>query len=162
MTLEERFWAKVNKDGPTLSTALGPCWIWTACKREGYGAFSVGGKNDNRLVGAHIISYRLANGEIPAGLWILHRCDNRPCVRPDHLEAGTQRKNLRDCVTRGRHSAPVGERNGMAKLTSAVVFQIRSEFDGKNGSMTRLAKQYGVSVPTIHTVIRRTHWKQEA
>lgn len=157
MSLEERFWSKVNKNGPVVREDLGPCWVWTGCLREGYGAFSVGGRADNRLVGAHIIAYRLTRGEIPKGQSILHKCDNRACVR--HIEAGSQSKNLKDCVMRGRHVAPKGEKNGMSLLTAQMVSEIRSKFSGKRGDLTRLAREFGVAVPTIHGIVNRNSWK---
>ena len=82
-TAEERFWRKVNKtDG---------CWLWTAgCRPDGYCQFWYGGK----YVLAHRFSYALANGDIPEGLQVDHRCFQRNCVRPEHLRLATQAQNL--------------------------------------------------------------------
>lgn len=87
----ERFWSKVEKsDG---------CWTWIAgCDPQGYGTFGLDGKVQK----AHRVSYQLAIGPIPAGAHVLHSCDNPPCVRPDHLRAGTRSDNMRDKVARGR------------------------------------------------------------
>jgi len=99
-----RFWSHVNVAGPEV------CWEWTACRwkqiryrngRRGggpYGIFGVGGKNK----GAHRISYEIANGEIPQGAFILHSCDNPPCVNPAHLRIGTAKENTHDAISRGR------------------------------------------------------------
>jgi len=147
--ISERFWSKVRKsDG---------CWEWTGALRgkESYGVFTVGRK----CVSAPRMAYELTHGKIPDGLFILHSCDNKKCVNPMHLTVGTQSQNIKDCVSRKRHIAPIGERNGMSKLTSKQVEDIRSRFDGRYGSMTRLAKDYGVSVPTIHAVINKNRWK---
>jgi hypothetical protein len=81
---EERFWEKVDKSSD--------CWIWTGAKIRGYGTFMVATRKDVR---AHRWSYEQANGPIPPGLVINHLCRNPACVRPDHLEAVTQRENLR-------------------------------------------------------------------
>ncbi len=78
---EARFWVKVNKTET--------CWLWTAAKIKGYGAFEFGGK----LRLAHRLSYEMAKGPIPAGLQIDHLCRVPHCVNPAHLEAVTPREN---------------------------------------------------------------------
>lgn len=93
----ERFWAKVNVAGPH------DCWEWTAgTDRAGYGRISLGGRGDRRLVGAHRASWQIVNGPIPDGLFVLHSCDNPPCVNPQHLRVGTNADNMADMVVRGR------------------------------------------------------------
>ena len=88
--LETKFWKYVNKtDG---------CWLWTGkARREGYGA--VGWP---KTISAHRLSWGLHNGPIPAGLWVLHKCDVRLCVRPDHLFLGTNLDNMRDRIKKRR------------------------------------------------------------
>lgn len=82
MQIENRFWAKVNK-GPG-------CWEWTANRSsEGYGQFSIGG----RLNAAHRVASELTDGPIPAGIVLDHRCRNKGCVNPKHLDRVTQREN---------------------------------------------------------------------
>lgn len=92
ITTEERFWVKVDKNGPVPSYAphLGSCWIWTAALAEGYGVFSV----ENRQRRAHILAWMWAKGEIPEGCELDHLCRVRRCVRPDHLEAVTHWVNV--------------------------------------------------------------------
>lgn len=88
----EQFWAKVDK-GPD-------CWIFHGASTAPgwHGVISMRG---HRIV-AHRVAWELTYGPIPAGLRVLHRCDNPPCVRPDHLWLGTQRDNMRDAASKGR------------------------------------------------------------
>lgn len=95
----ETFWSKVD--------TTGECWLWLAARIPPYGYGNFGGTQDGvRWVKlAHRHAYELAHGPIPEGMWVLHRCDNPPCVRPDHLFLGTHADNMRDMVAKGRHWA---------------------------------------------------------
>lgn len=77
------------------------CWLWTgSLNGRGYGQlFSQRGAPPHK---AHRLSYELFRGPIPQGALVMHSCDVRCCVNPDHLDAGTQKKNLRDAAARGR------------------------------------------------------------
>lgn len=104
------FWQKVDK-----GTEDG-CWIWTGARhRKGYGRFAVANR---RKVYAHRYSWELAHGPIPDGLFVLHRCDNPPCVNPGHLFLGTNQDNMRDAAAKGRLVS-------RAKLTEAIVTSMR-------------------------------------
>lgn len=147
MSVAERFWRMVPHR-PEVG-----CWEWAgSTKGNGYGQFRVAGKTKF----AHRISYELAHGPVTAGLVVRHKCDNRICVRPDHLETGTQRDNLLDMRSRGRerHFTPSGERNHAAKLSDGVVSIIR---DDQTNSLSALAARYGVTPQRISQIQRRRH-----
>jgi hypothetical protein len=98
--IEDRFWERVEKaDG---------CWNWTGCVRKGYGSLGRG-PHGTGSISTHVFSWTLHFGA-PNGLCVLHRCDNRRCVRPDHLFLGTLADNIADMVSKGRQAR--GERNG--------------------------------------------------
>ena len=118
---QEHFWSKVNKEGPVIRPDLGPCWVWTDyCKTNGYGQCYI----NRRPRYAHRLSYGLANGPFDWRLKVLHRCDNPPCVRPEHLFLGTSRQNTQDAVSKGR--MPRGERAWVSKLSDDQIAAIRS------------------------------------
>lgn len=84
-TVEERFWAKVNK-----RRGRNACWIWTAGTRKGYGAFHQAGRTRQ----AHLVAYEWEIGPVPAGLVLDHKCRRTLCVRPSHLEPVTNQENI--------------------------------------------------------------------
>lgn len=95
-SLARRFWAKVDKSQG--------CWVFTGHRnsRDGYGRIGVGA----RVWLAHRMAWTLEHGPIPDGLFVLHHCDNPPCVRPDHLFLGNDSDNRWDMVMKGRHPRP--------------------------------------------------------
>lgn len=78
------------------------CWNWTgSVNNYGYGFWR--GKRGTKMVLVHRFSWEKSNGDIPEGLCVLHQCDNRRCVNPDHLFLGTRRDNMLDMIAKGRH-----------------------------------------------------------
>lgn len=93
------------------------CWLWMASTtRDGYGKWHAFGAITS--VGAHRIAWGLARGPVLGGLHVLHRCDNRICVNPDHLFLGTHADNMADMAAKGRARAPRGPRSERRKETS--------------------------------------------
>ncbi len=153
----QRFWEKVNKNviGP-MPIKDDPCWEWARKpERLGYGRFRYEGKG----VLAHRMSWLLAGRIIDAGQKILHRCDNRGCVKPSHLFAGTQADNIRDMTEKGRDRKATGERHWKAKLTSKDVEDIRQYYTSKQFNQVQLAAMYSVSQAQISYIVLRKSWR---
>jgi hypothetical protein len=149
-----RFWAKVNKDGPTVRADLGPCWVWTASLlSSGYGSFGCGHRNATSA--AHRVAWELTRGP-RNGLFVCHRCDNRKCVNPDHLYLGTVADNGRDAASRGHTTK--GTRHWRAKLTDDSVRDIRRLF-AAGETAVRLAERFDVVPQTVHRVVSRRNWQ---
>lgn len=98
--LESIFFPRVDKHGPECSKAPGRCWTWTGYKnKDGYGEFL--GKGGVRYL-AHRISVFIHSNALNDSLYVLHKCDNPPCVNPEHLFQGTAKDNYEDAVAKGR------------------------------------------------------------
>lgn len=125
------------------------CRVWTGpINHWGYGRVAV----DGVTLKAHRVAWTEAHGQIAAGLCVLHRCDNPPCINVDHLFLGTQGDNARDRVAKGRHAR--GERAGGAKLSVAQVRVIRAD----KRKLRVLAKEYGVAESAISNVRQGRRW----
>lgn len=144
----KRFWDKVDKSGA--------CWVWTATRtRFGYGRFML----DRKVRAAHRLSYELTKGPIPAGLMVLHSCDNPPCVNPDHLSVGTSADNVHDCMRKGRvRRRPLrGQGHPAAKLTYHDVVDIRS-LRAFGATQSTLAAAFGVSQANVSMICSGVTW----
>ena len=128
----DRFWSKVQK---TES-----CWMWqNSCYTNGYGKFHYMGKHKR----AHRVAWILVYGEIPKGLYVLHRCDEKRCVRPDHLFIGTQKENIRDAMQKKRFKP--------CRLPTSVetLAHIKAQYERGLGGVKKLAKMLHVSRQTV-------------
>jgi hypothetical protein len=97
--VEQRFWSKVDKSGPIIRPDLGPCWLWTgATDDHGYGKFREHGK----AVKASRVAMRLSGMPLDDAKEACHKCDNPPCVNPEHIFSGTHLDNMLDMHAKGR------------------------------------------------------------
>lgn len=127
------------------------CWNWSGMKsKTGYGQV----KRDGKFIFAHRYSWTLHNGEI-GSLFVLHKCDNRICVNPDHLFLGTQKDNQQDMKNKGRHC--YGERSPHAKLTENNVLEMYSLHKCGMGTIL-LAKKFGITKNLAWRVVRGLQW----
>jgi len=153
--IETRLLRHVRKDAET------GCWEWTgSLYRCGYGQTWSGEytKNGNpKFEGAHRVMWKWVNGD-PGGLHVLHKCDNRLCINPEHLFLGTHADNMRDKEAKGRgtkgRKLHVGEKHPQAKLTENKVLEIRkSSLSAKD-----LAVKYRISLCHVYNILRRDKW----
>ena len=138
-TIDERFWERVQKTED--------CWLWVRpTHRAGYGELRT---SSYVLELAHRLSWRLHFGDVPAGLYVLHKCDNPPCVRPDHLFLGTPKDNTHDMIQKDRHSH---------RLTIDNVRDIRLRYALGGITQLQLAIEYGMDRSTIGYIVRNKLW----
>jgi len=144
-----RLLARVRQDDSGCSV-----WLGTV-NPQGYGRLSVRG----RLWAAHRLSWHLHRGDIPPGVFVLHRCDNPGCVNPEHLWLGTQQDNVDDMVAKGRACfRGKGSAHPRAKLTEEKVLAIRAALAG-GVSLRSQARAYGVSEKTLRDLRARVTWR---
>jgi len=143
----DRFWDTV---APEPNTG---CWLWMGfVQAQGYGTISYQGRD----VRAHRLAYELFVGPIPEGLCVLHKCDVRICVNPDHLWLGTRQQNMADMVRKGRQVR--GEKIHGAKLTWDKVREIRRR--GATETATALGREFGVSMSQASRIILGQKWRE--
>ena len=135
------------------------CWNWgMSVNKDGYGQ----ARHMGLSFGAHRLMFMLIHPHYDvSGRLICHTCDNRRCINPEHLYAGTHKSNMRDMISRGRDNfvgCPSGERHKDAKLTEKKVIAIRARNNAGEGYRV-LAKAYGVDRTTIKNIVKRVTWK---
>ncbi len=127
------------------------CWLWTGMiKDSGYGRFHIRPGVEER---AHRAAWEFYRGTIPKGKCVLHKCDVRACVNPDHLFIGSKFDNIRDCISKGRFQK--GTLNGGAKLNESQVVAIRSSM----AKCSALSRQFDVGKTTIRYIRNGKLWK---
>lgn len=129
----------------------GSCREWQGpFTSQGYGRI---GQSPNAVY-VHREVFRLSSGYAPEV--VMHMCDNRKCVNPDHLQGGTHKENFKDMRSKRRHAH--GERVGISKLTSDSVIAIRARY-AEGATVSDLAREYKVSRTTIRAACIRQTWR---
>ena len=121
------------------------CWIFKGSTLDGYGQKW----HEGRRWLAHRLAWHLWRGVIPEGMMVLHRCDVRNCINPEHLFLGDNFVNQRDCRAKGRLAR--------AKITQQIADWIRSQhFEGCR--ITDLARFYGITINNVCSVTKGRIW----
>lgn len=131
------------------------CWDWKGVSHHsGYCHMNYDGKD----MGIHRVSWLLYHGNIPHGINILHKCDNRRCSNPDHLFLGTSKDNHDDMVNKGRKNSPSGENHHNSKLTSEKVKKIK-ELLILGVTSSRICRDFNMSKGAIEGIKLGKTWK---
>jgi hypothetical protein len=151
-SLEQRFMEKVHPE------PMSGCWLWGGCiDSKGYGQIRRGA-NTLGVAQATAVSLGLRGVVVPAGMVVCHRCDNPPCVNPDHLFIGTHKDNSDDKIRKGRGNPVKGVGHYQARITDSDVISIRRAYKG-GATLKELSATYGLNTSAIgHVVVGRT-WK---
>lgn len=153
----DRFWTYVKVAGPD------DCWKWTAAKtkRMGHGYFNIKINGEFKQIGAHKVSLMIQGINIPAGMCVMHACDNPWCVNPAHLSVGTYHDNTQDMINKGRA-------NYMATITKDIAKKIKSEAviltnipgrKTKKTNFSELSKKYNVPRHVVDSIANNKTWK---
>jgi len=133
----------------------GGCLLWTGSINErGYGQIGVSSGKWR----VHRLAWVLANGAIPPGMHVLHRCDIRTCVNPAHLFLGTNADNVADMVNKGRNRACTGVQNGQSKLTCEIVRSVWARINARESGAS-IARDIGVSQTAVSNIKVGRTWR---
>jgi len=148
--LKRKILENIDKDFET------GCWNWKrTLNSSGYPYIGVNGKS---VSVARVVAWIDKGFPLKSKLFIRHKCDNRKCVNPDHLEWGTNQDNMNDMKRRGRSPNNRGSKNPHSKLKEEDVIMIRILFSRRK-SIKDLAWQYGVTRTAISNIVHGIVWK---
>lgn len=144
----EQFWKNVDRSNPDS------CWEWRGSMfRNGYG-------QSNLIIGkirlAHRVAWILTSGDIPSGMLVLHRCDNRACINPSHLFLGTDKDNMQDMIAKGRLPHRNHRKGAASVLSIFTPDQIRAirQRRSEGATLTQLVKEFHAGKTTIARIVR--------
>jgi hypothetical protein len=131
----KRFFSKIShRDG---------CWEWIGTiGSRGYGFITRGRQGEGHVL-AHRASWQIFYGEIPNGLYVCHKCDNRRCVNPEHLFLGTPKENMMDMKNKGRGK----------KIDRNSIFK-----DYGRMSIRALARKHGITHSSVRRIAKEEGW----
>lgn len=143
---EEEFWTRCTK-------VPSGCWNWIGATVNGYGSLTRRSKRER----ANRLAWEFARGPIPKGIQVLHECDNRLCINPDHLFLGTIADNMAHASLHGRVSH--GDTHYGAVLTEEDVIGLRDLYSTGTMSHKQIADMCGLNHMTVYDAITRRTWK---
>lgn len=149
---KKHFWYRVESQSRAMANG---CVEFTGCKDDcGYGRINKGG----RLVRVHRAVWEREHGLIPAGMVVMHLCDNRACIRAEHLVLGTQAQNVADMDLKRRRVSVRGSEHSQAKLHEADITTIRARLND-GATCISLALEYGVTEGMIRHIKKGRSWR---
>lgn len=144
VTRHEQLVEEISK---LLVSPVTECVEWRHSLSRGYGQLRV--PNNRGMTKPHKVSYALAYGELAEGLVIRHLCNNSKCHNPAHLTSGTASDNQQDYVKSGYYQ------NGRQTLSDKDLQNMREEYTGKYGEVSKLARKYKISNSQAHRLLKQ-------
>lgn len=149
-TPQQAFWNYATPGKPD------DCWLWQGyTEKNGYGRARFRGKR----YAAHRLGWELHFGPIPEGMNVLHKCDVRNCINPQHWFLGTAKDNMQDKMSKGRGKGMFkkGETHPNTKINKTVVIDIRKQFS-QGQKVTAIAKRLGISYSIVWHIVHYHSW----
>lgn len=143
------FWSHVD--------FMGDCWEWRGATTQwGYGKLRYAGHDFT----AHRCSFEFAHGALGRDEWVLHSCDNPPCVKPSHLFRGDAKLNTQDMIAKGRAArlGAQGRANAHSVVTEGQVVEMRARFAAGDATPIELADQFGITNSAVNQILRGRTW----